>query len=39
MDRETWQASPWDHKRVGHNFATKQQYVLINIKITKCLLR
>ena len=26
MDRGVWQAcSPWDCKRVGHDFATKQQ--------------
>ena len=25
MDREAWWASPWGHKRVGHDLATKQQ--------------
>ena len=24
IDREAWRASPWHHKRVGHNLATKQ---------------
>ena len=25
MDRGAWRASPWGHKRVRHNLATKQQ--------------
>ena len=26
MDREAWQGTVWDKKRVGHDLATKQQH-------------
>ena len=32
MDGEAWQVySPWGHKRVGHDLATKQQQVASRI--------
>ena len=27
-DRGAWQASPWGHRKVGHDLATKQQQLL-----------
>ena len=35
MDREAWQGTVWDKKRVGHDLATKQQQQKFKLKYLK----